>query len=95
MDENEKELYEEDSDSDPIDPWLIELMKKEMAKMEAERAASSDAEMVTLRIGGKWQSMSKELLNQARQVMKTLTPMEQKVLQMYFGLPEEYFEECD
>ena len=56
---------------------------------------SSDTEMVTLRIGGKWQSMSKELLNQARQVMKTLTPMEQKVLQMYFGLPDEYFEECD
>jgi hypothetical protein len=27
--------------------------------------------------------------------MKTLTPLEQKVLQMYFGLPEEYFEECD
>ena len=57
--------------------------------------ASSDTEMVTLRIGGKWQSMSKELLNQARQVMKTLTPFERLVMQMYFGLPDEYFEECD
>jgi len=56
---------------------------------------SSETEMVTLRIGGKWQSMSKDLLNQARQVMKTLTPFEQLVLQMYFGLPDEYFEECE
>ena len=90
-----KEQYEEDSDSDYIEPWLIELMEKEMAKSEAKRADSSDTEMITLRIGGKWQSISKECLNQTRQAMKTLTPMERKVMQMYFGLPEEYFDECD
>ena len=60
MDQKEKDQYEEDSDSDDIDPWLIELMNKEIAKREAKRAASSDAEMISLRIGGKWQSLPKK-----------------------------------
>ena len=93
MDEEEKDLYEEDSDD--IEPWLIELMNKEMAKREAERAASSDAEMITLRIGGKWQNMTKKELEQARQIMKALEPLEREALRIEFGLPDEYFEECD
>ena len=95
MDEKEKEQYEEDSDSDDIDPELIEWMKKEMAKREAERAASSDAEMIALRIGGKWQNMTKKELEQARQIMKALEPLEREALRIEFGLPDEYFEECD
>ena len=95
MDEEEKDQYEEDSDSDDIDPWLIELMEKETAKREAERAASSDAEMITLRIGGKWQKLTKKELEEARKVMKALEPSEREVLRLKFGLPEEYFEECD
>jgi len=95
MDDKEKEQYEEDSDSDDIDPELIEWMKKEMAKREAKRAASSDAEMITLRIGGKLQKMTQKELEQARKVMKALEPSEREVLRLKFGLPEEYFEECD
>ena len=93
MDEEEKDLYEEDSDD--IEPWLIELMNKEMAKREAKRAASSDAEMIALRIGGKWQNMTKKELEQARQIMKALEPLEREALRIEFGLPDEYFEECD
>jgi DNA-directed RNA polymerase sigma subunit (sigma70/sigma32) len=78
-----------------IEPWLIELMEKEMAKMEAERASSSDAEMITLRIGGKLQKFTKKELETARQMMKGLTPLEREVLRLRFGLPDEYFEECD
>jgi DNA-directed RNA polymerase sigma subunit (sigma70/sigma32) len=95
MDEKEKEQYEEDSDSDDIDPWLIELMEKEMAKREAKRAASPESEMVTLRIGGKLQQLTKQELEQFKQVMKTLEPLEREVLRLKFGLPDEYFEECD
>ena len=95
MDEKEKEQYEEDSDSDPIDPWLIELIEKEMAKREAKRAASSDTEMITLRIGGKLQKFTKKELETARQMMKALEPLEREVLRLRFGLPDEYFEECD
>ena len=95
MDEEEKDQYEEDSDSDDIDPWLIELMNKEIAKREANRAASSDAETIPLRIGGKLQKMTKRELEQARQMMKVLTPLEREVLRLRFGLPDEYFEECD
>ena len=93
MDEEEKDLYEEDSDD--IEPWLIELMNKEMAKREAKRAASSGAEMITLRIGGKLQKRTKKELEQARQMMKVLTPLEREVFRLRFGLPDEYFEECD
>ena len=93
MDEEEKDLYEEDSDD--IEPWLIELMNKEMAKREAKRAASSGAEMITLRIGGKLQKMTKKELEQARQIMKALEPLEREALRIEFGLPDEYFEECD
>ena len=93
--DKEKEQHEEDSDSDYIDPELIEFMKKEIAKREAKRANSSNAEMITLRIGGKWQQLTKRELEEARQMMKVLTPLERKVMQLYFGLPEEYFEEYD
>ena len=95
MDDKEKEQYEEDSDADDIDPELIEWMKEEMAKREAERASSPDGEMVTLRIGGRWQQLSKKELEQTRKVMKTLEPLEREVLRLRFGLPEEYFEEFD
>ena len=93
MDEIKKhqEHHELDSDSDSIDPELIELIKKEAAM----RADSSDAEMITLRIGGKWQQLTKKELEQARKVMKALEPLEREVLRLKFGLPEEYFEECD
>ena len=93
MDEIKKhqEHHELDSDSDSIDPELIELIKKEAAM----RADSSDAEMITLRIGGKWQQLTKKELEQARKVMKALEPLEREVLRLRFGLPEEYFEECD
>ena len=93
MDEEEKDLYGEDSDD--IEPWLIELMNKEMAKREAKRAASPDTEMIALRIGGKWQNMTKKELEQARQIMKALEPLEREALRIEFGLPDEYFEECD
>jgi hypothetical protein len=95
MDDKEKEQHEQDSDSDDIDPELIELIEKEMAKREAERAASPGTEMVTLRIGGKWQQLTKKELETARKVMKALEPLEREVLRLKFGLPEEYFEECD
>ena len=95
MDEEEKDQYEEDSDSDDVDPWLIELMNKEMAKREANIAASPDTEVITLRIGGKLQKMTKEELEQVKQVMKALEPLEREALRIEFGLPDEYFEECD
>ena len=95
MDDREKELNEQDSDSDDIDPELIEFMEKEMAKREANRAASSDTEMITLRIGGQWQQLTKKELETARQMMKALEPLEREVLRLRFGLPDEYFEECD
>ena len=97
MDNKEKEQHEQeqDSDSDDIEPWLIELIEKEMAKREAERAVSSDAEMITLRIGGKLQQLTKQDLEGARQMMKALEPLEREVLRLRFGLPDEYFEECD
>ena len=95
MDEEEKDQYEEDSDSDDIEPWLIELMNKEMAKREANIAASPDTEVITLRIGGKLQKMTKEELEQVKQVMKALEPLEREALRIEFGLPDEYFEECD
>ena len=59
------------------------------------RADSSDAEMITLRIGGKWQQLTKKELEQARKVMKALEPLEREVLRLKFGLPKEYFEECN
>ena len=55
----------------------------------------SEPEMVLVRIGGKWQYITREMLEQARKVMKTLEPLEREVLRLRFGLPEEYFEECD
>jgi hypothetical protein len=93
MDDKEKEQLEEDSDD--IEPWLIELIEKEMAKREAKRAASSDTEMITLRIGCKLQQLTKKELEQARQMMKVLTPLEREVFRLRFGLPDEYFEEFD
>ena len=95
MYELEKDQYEEDSGADDIEPWLIELMDREIAKRGAKRAASSDAEMITLRIGGKWQKLTKKELEEARQMMKVLTPLEREVFRLRFGLPEEYFEDCD
>ena len=95
MDEKEKEQYEEDSDSDDIDPELIEWMKKEMAKRKAKIASYPNTEMVTLRIGGKLQKFTKKELETARQMMKVLTPLEREVFRLKFGLPDEYFEECD
>jgi hypothetical protein len=55
----------------------------------------SEQEMVLLRIGGKWQYMTREMLEQARKVMRTLEPLEREVLRLKFGLPPEYFEEFD
>jgi len=37
---------------------------------------SSESEMVRVRIGGKWQYITREMLEQARKVMKTLEPLE-------------------
>jgi hypothetical protein len=95
MDEKEKEQYEEDSDSDEIEPWLIELIEKAIAKQDAKIAAAPDAEIITLRIGGKLQQLTKQDLEGARQMMKALEPLEREVLRLRFGLPDEYFEECD
>ena len=95
MDKQEKDQYEEDLDSDDIEPWLIELIEKEMAKRKAKIASYPDTEMVTLRIGGKWQQLSKKELEQTKKVMKALEPLEREVLRLKFGLPDEYFEECD
>jgi hypothetical protein len=97
MDDREKEQHEqeEDSDSDDIEPWLIELIEKEIAKQDAKRAAAPDGEMITLRIGGKLQQLTKKELEQTRKIMKALEPLEREVLRLRFGLPDEYFEECD
>jgi DNA-directed RNA polymerase sigma subunit (sigma70/sigma32) len=48
--------------------------------------------MVLVRIGGKWQYVTREMLEQARKVVKTLEPMEREVLRLKFGLPPEYFD---
>lgn len=53
---------------------------------------SSEPEMVLLRIGGKWQYITKEMLEQARKVMKALEPLEREVLRLKFGLPPEYLD---
>ena len=37
---------------------------------------SSESEMVRVRIGGKWQYITREMLEQARKVMKILEPLE-------------------
>jgi hypothetical protein len=95
MDEKEKEQYEEDSDSDDIEPWLIELIEKAIAKQDAKTAAAPDSEIITLRIGGKRQQLTKKELEQTRKIMKALEPLEREVLRLRFGLPDEYFEEYD
>jgi DNA-directed RNA polymerase sigma subunit (sigma70/sigma32) len=51
--------------------------------------------MVRVRIGGKWQHITREMPEQAKQVMKTLEPLEREVLRLKFGLPPEYFDEFD
>ena len=56
---------------------------------------SSEPEMVLLRIGGKWQYITRKMLEQARKVMMTLEPLEREVLRLKFGLPPEYFDEFD
>ena len=56
---------------------------------------SSESEMVRVRIGGKWQYITREMPEQAKQVMKTLEPLEREVLRLKFGLPPEYFDEFD
>ena len=53
---------------------------------------SSESEMVLARIGGKWQYITREMLEQARKVMKALEPLEREVLRLKFGLPPEYFD---
>ena len=53
---------------------------------------SSEFEMVLVRIGGKWQYITREMLEQARKVMKALEPLEREVLRLKFGLPPEYFD---
>ena len=55
----------------------------------------SEPEMVLVRIGGKWQYITREMLEQARKVMKTLEPLEREVLRLKFGLPPEYFDELE
>jgi hypothetical protein len=53
---------------------------------------SSEDEMVLVRIGGKWQYITREMLEQARKVMKALEPLERELLRLKFGLPPEYFD---
>ena len=55
----------------------------------------SEPEMVLVRIGGKWQYITREMLEQARKVMKALEPLEREVLRLKFGLPPEYFDELE
>ena len=55
----------------------------------------SEPEIVLVRIGGKWQYITRDMLEQARKVMKALEPLEREVLRLKFGLPPEYFEELD
>ena len=55
----------------------------------------SEPEMVLVRIGGKWQYITREMPDQARKVMKTLEPLEREVLRLKFGLPPEYFDELE
>ena len=67
--------------------------KKKDRESEDPKADSSEPEMVYVRLGGKWQYITKEMLEQARKVMKTLEPLEREVLKRKFGLPPEYFDE--
>ena len=55
----------------------------------------SEPEMVLVRIGGKWQYITREMLEQARKVMRALEPLEREVLRFKFGLPPEYFDELE
>jgi len=56
---------------------------------------SSEPEMVLVRIGGKWQYITREMLEQARKVMRALEPSEREVPRLKFGLPPEYFHDFD
>ena len=67
--------------------------KKKDRENEDSKADSSEPEMVYVRLGGKWQYITKEMLEQTRKVMKTLEPLEREVLRLKFGLPPEYFDE--
>ena len=55
----------------------------------------SKHEMVFVRIGGKWQYITRKMLEQARKVMRALEPLEREVLRLKFGLPPEYFDSLD
>ena len=48
---------------------------------------SSEPEMVLVRLGGKWQYTTREMLEQARKVMRSLDPLEREVLRLKFSLP--------
>ena len=54
-----------------------------------------EPEMVLLRIGGKWQYITREMLEQARKVMRALEPLEREVLRLKCGLPPEYFDQSE
>jgi len=48
---------------------------------------SSEPEMVLVRLGGKWQYTTREMLEQARKVMRSLDHLEREVLRLKFSLP--------
>lgn len=62
---------------------------------QGSKEDSSEPAMVLVGIGGKWQYITREMLEQARKVMRTLEPLEREVLRLKFGLPPEYFDELE
>jgi DNA-directed RNA polymerase sigma subunit (sigma70/sigma32) len=74
-------------------------VKVDQKEKDYRNQASKDdnfaAEMVLVRIGGKWQYITRKMLEQARKVMRALEPLEREVLRLKFGLPPEYFEELE
>ena len=74
---------------------MVVHRKEKDCRDQGSKEDNFEPEMNLVRIGGKWQYITREMLGQARKVMKTLEPLEREVLRTKFGLPPEYFDELD
>ena len=74
---------------------MVVHRKEKDCRDQDSKEDSSEPEMVLVRIGGKWQYISREMLEQARKVMRALEPSEREVPRLKFGLPPEYFHDFD
>jgi hypothetical protein len=71
------------------------LREEKDYRNQASKDDFSEAKMVLVRIGGKWQYITRKMLEQARKVMRALEPLEREVLRLKFGLPPEYFDQSE